>query len=214
MMSVEQAQFVELVTQTLAAYVKAPTAAEMEAWWITCRPFTFSDVERVLRLHSSDPEDGKRAPRPIDVKRKLAAGTQQGAGCSASGAAGNCAYPGIFSDGTTGGERWWCPWHRVDRAGPEAERWIEVSQSVPYATALAKRAERMLRESQRAPGVVHTAHAIALRHGNRPWQVKGRTRSPVSEPSRRSSTKTPRRRCNPWHVSAACIPSSSPTTIS
>jgi hypothetical protein len=61
----------------------------------------------------------------------------------------------------------------VDRAGPEAERWIEVSQSVPYATALAKRAERMLRESQRAPGVVHTAHAIALRHGNRPWQVKG-----------------------------------------
>jgi hypothetical protein len=37
MMSVEQAQFVELVTETLAAYVKAPTAAEMEAWWITCR---------------------------------------------------------------------------------------------------------------------------------------------------------------------------------
>jgi len=184
MMSVEQAKFVELVTAALAQYAKAPTAAEVEAWWITCKRFSFSDVERALEEHSMNEEDGRRAPRPIDVKRRLEYGTREGAGCAVSGAAGRCAYPGIFSDGTSGGERWYCPWHRVDRIGPAAERWIEVGQQVPYATAMAKRAERMLEEAQRAPGVVHTSHAIALRHGNRPWRPKGTAplvRAPFNE---------------------------------
>jgi hypothetical protein len=172
MMSVEQAKFVGLVAESLAQYSKAPTAAEVEAWWVTCKRFSFSDVERALGEHSMNEEDGRRAPRPIDVKRRLEYGTREGAGCAASGAAGRCAYPGIFSESTSGSEQWWCPWHRTDRRGPEAERWIEVSLQVPYATALAKRAERMAEEATRAPGVVHTAHAIALRHGNRPWRTK------------------------------------------
>jgi len=173
MITAEQPKFVELVTEALAQYTKAPTAAELEAWWITCKRFTIADVERALRDHSVDSEEGKRAPRPIDVKRRLEYGTREASGCAATGAAGRCAYPGIFSDGTGGGDRWWCPWHRETRGGPEAERWIEVSRQVPYAEALAKRSARMHEESLRASGRIQTQHAIALRHGNRPWWPKG-----------------------------------------
>lgn len=169
MMSVEQDKFLLLVRSALADYVKSPTQQELDTWWATCRGFLFVDVERALNAHAEG-ENGARAPRPIDVKRILGSSTRSGAKCSVAGANGGCQYPGIFSEGSNGGGPWVCPWHRVDRVGPEAQRWIDVSQQVPYEEAQAKRAARMLAEAIRTPNVVETAHKIALRHGSRPWQ--------------------------------------------
>jgi hypothetical protein len=74
MLPTEQPGFFKLVTSALAAYVKQPTPAELEAWWGTCRVFTLKDVDRALAAHTMDSDDGKRAPRPIDVKRRLVSG--------------------------------------------------------------------------------------------------------------------------------------------
>ena len=170
MMAVEREKLAAVVSAALGAYSKAITPAEMEGWWGRCRDFSLADIERALKDHEDDPDDGKRAPRPVDVTRRLRAGTRTGSGCAARGVAGACQYPGIFSDDTHGSSTWWCPWHVRERSGPEAERWLQVSHDVPYETAAAKRAERMRGEATRTPGVVETAHAIALRHGNKPWQ--------------------------------------------
>lgn len=178
MMGVEQERFIALVTDALGQYAKTPTAKEFEYWWAACRTFAFPDIERALKDHQNDSDDGKRAPRPVDVTRRLRAGTRSGSGCAAHGAAGNCQYPGIFSSDTHGSTTWWCPWHFTDSSGPEAERWIQVSHEVPYEVAAAKRKDRMLAEAIRAPGVVETAHAIARRHGDRPWQGKRFSVSP------------------------------------
>lgn len=170
----DQDELLDAVTSTLALYSKKLTAEDQATWWSACRAFSLEDVRRVLRDLAADPAEGKFAPKPIDVKRRIEA--EQGAAnagpatCAASGAAGRCAYPGIFSDSVTGSERWYCPWHREVKFGPDAERWIEVSHKVPFAEARAKRDLRMLEEGQRALGVVDTSHAIALRHGNRPWR--------------------------------------------
>ena len=171
MVPTEQPAFVELVGNALGLYGKPLAPAELDAWWRACRSMSLLDVRRTLDAHAADPEDGKRAPRPVDVFRRVSFGAQRsGAGCAASGASGTCSYPGIWSDSTSGGERWYCPWHRLEHSGPEAERWIEVSHEVPYEAAMAKRVERMRLESHGAPGVVDLAHVIALRHGDKPWQ--------------------------------------------
>src|SRR5206468_3302073 len=73
----EQPLFFALVQRTLGEYVKTPTTGELEAWWATCRRFSFADVGRALQGHSEDPDDGKRAPRPVDVRRRLMAGTME-----------------------------------------------------------------------------------------------------------------------------------------
>jgi hypothetical protein len=167
MMPSEQGEFFVLVTAALGEYVKTPSGAELEAWWASCRHLSLEDVERALKAHAASEEDGKRAPRPIDVKRRIGygVGSQQG-GC----AVGGCQFPGVFSDSTTGGEQWYCPWHREARVGPEAARWVEVSERVAVEEAFRKRVERIHEEGRRSPSVVATAHAIALRHGDRPWQ--------------------------------------------
>lgn len=170
MMTMEQARFFEVVREALGAYVKAATPLELESWWGTCRQFSLDDVERALKSHCDDGEDGKRAPRPIDVKRRLAVGVRSGLTCAARNAGAQCQYPGIFSDGTLGSDSWWCPWHRLDRAGPEATRWIEVSHQVPWAVASERRAARVLVDAQRSPSVRLTSWGIALRHGDKPWQ--------------------------------------------
>jgi hypothetical protein len=87
---------------------------------MTCRVFTLHDVERALAAHQMDPDDGKRAPRPIDVKRRLVSGVVE----------------------------------RPKQADPH------------FAERIAQHYERSIR----SPSVVATAHAIALRHGNKPWQ--------------------------------------------
>jgi hypothetical protein len=177
----EQDAFYELVAEALGLYAKTPTPADLELWWRACRGLSLADVDRALKAHADHPEDGKRAPRPVDVTRRVKAGARTGSQCSARDATGQCEYPGIFSDGTGGEGPWWCPWHRVEHSGPEASRWIEVSRDVPSAEAMAKRAARMHAESIRSPAVVATAHVIAKRHGNRPWQARERWAMPSEQ---------------------------------
>lgn len=171
MLPTEQPRFFELVADALAEYTKRPDQAELEAWWTTCKGLALADVERALKAHADHHDDGKRAPRPVDIRRRVAAGSAEGSRCAARDATGQCEYPGIFSDGTGGEGPWYCPWHRMERAGPEASRWIETSRNVPWEVASERRAKRMNIEATKAPGVVETAQAIARRHGDKPWQA-------------------------------------------
>ena len=142
------------------------------------KAYTLRDVERALVAHESDEHKGDRAPKPIDVKRRLSASSEGGQRCAAATAAGRCEYPGIFSGG---GRAWYCPWHHQNPAGPDASVWIERSAEIPFEHAAGKRAERIHAESTRAPVVVETAWDIAERHGNRPWR---RTGEPFATPRR------------------------------
>lgn len=167
MFPTEQPRFFELVTARLAQYVKAPSPAELEAWWATCRPFGIHDVERAMNLHEGDEKTNKHAPRPFDVKARLAVSSSDSARCAATSPVGRCSYPGLFSDGTSGESAWYCPYHRMERSGPEAEKWIERSGEIPWEVARDRRNARMLVDSQRAVGVVTIAHEMAIRTGNR-----------------------------------------------
>lgn len=167
MLPTEQDQFFKLIADALGDYAKSPTEDELKFWWKGCKGLSIPDIERALRAHGESPDEGKRAPRPIDIIRKVNAGAKAGQQCAAQDMSGRCAYPGIFSDGTAGDGPWYCPWHREDHAGPDASRWIDISRNVSWPEAMEKRTTRMLAEGQRAPGVVNTAHAMALRTGAR-----------------------------------------------
>lgn len=170
MLPTDQPRFFDLISAVSADYLKQPSTFELESWWAGCKGFSLADVDRALRAHQADERDGKHAPKPMDVKRRLSVASSDSNRCAASDTTGRCTYPGIFADGTGGEGPWYCPWHRTEREGPEASRWIEVSREVPYEVARAKRAERMGVEGQRSSSVTETAHAIAKRHGNKPWQ--------------------------------------------
>lgn len=170
MLPTEQGEFFAMVSKALSEYVKAPAPGELEAWWSTCRTYSLSQVDRALKEHAENQDDGKRPPRPVDIKRRINYGAPEGRGCAAADHTGRCQYPGVMSDGTGGDSAFWCPWHFNDRVGPDASRWIERSREIPWNEAQERRAARMRAESIRSPSVVNTAHAIALRHGNRPWQ--------------------------------------------
>ena len=172
MLPSERDDFVSFVTKALGAYSKRPTAADLEDWWEECRSLSLEALRAAFKAHRDDPDRGERAPRPVDITRRMKAGVRDAARCAARDMTGQCEYPGIFSQGTAGEGAWRCPWHRDDMAGPEASRWIEVSRKVPYAEALAKREERMRLDAIRAPGVIERAREIAKRHGNRPWQPR------------------------------------------
>lgn len=172
MLPTEQTRFIEVVQQELGAYGKTPEQRELEAWWRECKGLSIDALEAAFKSHRADSDRGERAPRPVDITRRMKTGARDAQRCAATDVVhGQCEYPGIFSDGTTGEGQWFCPWHRVDRAGPEASVWIERSREIPYAFAMRKREERMSGEASRAKPVVNLAHTIALRHGNRPWQT-------------------------------------------
>lgn len=172
MLPTEQNEFFAVVSEALGAYMKFPGQPELAAWWRECKNLTLDGLRVALKSHKDDPDRGERAPRPADITRRLKTGNRDGQRCSARDYAGNCDYPGIFSNGTGGEGPWYCPWHRMDSIGPEASRWIEVSRDVPFAEASAKRIARMASDATRTAPVVSTAHAIARRHGNRPWQQR------------------------------------------
>lgn len=128
MMTFERPKLVAIVTAALAEYVKVPTATELDAWWGVCRVFNLADLERALRAHAMDPDDGKRAPRPVDMKRRLAS-------------------------------------PRRDPYEPGAAPSVSAEQE--------ERLEAYRLACIRSPSVRATAHAIALRHGNKPWGPRG-----------------------------------------
>lgn len=171
MTPLEQGQLFDTVIHALGAYTREPNQRELEGWWLHLKAYALRDVERALRAHEADEDDGKRAPRPVDVKRRLStSGTT--AQCAARDGGGRCEYPGIFADATDGRGAWFCPWHREERAGSNASQIIAKSTEVAFETAYAKRIERIYGESARSPAVVNTAHAIALRHGDKPWRPR------------------------------------------
>jgi methylphosphotriester-DNA--protein-cysteine methyltransferase len=172
MLPTDHARFCELVTAALRAYVKRPTEEDLEDWWSECKGLSLDAMETAFKAHKADPDRGERAPRPADITRRMKAGARNAQNCAAMDFSGQCNYPGIFSDGTAGEGPWYCPWHRSDRIGPEASRWIEISRTTPYEVARQKRIERMTAEGQNTASVKDTAHAIAKRHGDRPWQTR------------------------------------------
>ncbi len=170
MLPTEQARFFDLVAAICADYLKQPTQFELESWWAGCKGFSLADVDRALRAHQADEKDGKHMPKPMDVKRRLSTNSSNSNRCAATDTTGRCEYPGVFSDGTSGEGSWYCPWHREDRIGEQASRFIRASREIPYEIARQKRMDRMGLEGQRTAVVVDTAHGIALRHGDKPWQ--------------------------------------------
>jgi hypothetical protein len=170
MLPTEQPRFFELVTQALAAFGKYPEQRDLEAWWRECKGLSLDGLEAALKSHRDDPDRGERAPRPVDITRRMKSGSADARRCAARDHTGQCEYPGIFGEATNGEGLWYCPWHRQDRAGPEATLWIERSREIPWDIASARRIERMLSESIRARPVVNLAHTIARRHGAKPWQ--------------------------------------------
>lgn len=173
MLPTEQPEFFATVNQALAGYMKFPTPNELEAWWRECRGLSLDDVKAAIHSHRDDPDRGERAPRPIDITRRMRSHDASKTQCAARDANTRCAYPGLFSDGTAGEGPWWCAFHRVDRVGPAASEAIRQSLAIPFEEARAQQAARALEQAQRAPGVVNTAHEMALRIGNRPTRGFG-----------------------------------------
>lgn len=161
MLPTEQTRFFEIISRTLNAYGKFPDTRELEAWWHECRNLSLEGLDSALRSHREDQDRGERAPRPVDITRRMKVGNRDANKCAATDPTGRCEYPGIFSEGTGGDGPWYCPWHRIEHAGPEASAWIERSREIPYEVAKAKREERMTAEAQRTPTVIATAWDMA-----------------------------------------------------
>lgn len=167
MLPTEQAKFFEAVQRTLNAYGKFPEQRELEAWWYECSRLSLDALEVALKSHRADPDRGERAPRPVDITRRMKTGARTASQCAAVDPSGRCEYPGIFSDGTMGEGPWYCPWHRQDRVGPEASHWIDVSRNVPWERAREKHVARFAQEALRAPAVIATTADLAKgRRGN------------------------------------------------
>lgn len=171
MLPTEQPEFFKRTARFLSAYGKFPSNQELEAWWEECRKLSLDAIDSALRSHREDPDRGERAPRPVDITRRMKAGSPERLKCAARDASAQCAFPGIFSDGTAGDGAWWCPLHRVERSGPEASRRIEYSHATAWEDFCVKRISKRAADTVRSPAVVSTARAIAKRHGNRPWQT-------------------------------------------
>lgn len=160
-------QFAEIVTEALSRYDREVSPEALEVWMRTLADYGNDRVQAALDEHAESAEDGKRAPRPVDIWRRLNSSGGKGRQCAASSSAGMCQYPGVFSDATDGSGQWWCPWHRLHRTGPEADRYIEASRSVPWEVASAKRIERMGHEARGNPHVTALRERIAARMGRK-----------------------------------------------
>lgn len=153
MLPTERGEFARIIAGHLGAYAKIPTAEEITLWFEQLKNFSVDDIGRALDAHQHADEDGKRAPRPIDVIRRLRAGASGGDSCSVTWANGRCQFPGVFSESTNGGGPWFCSWHITDRSGPNSEAYIRASQDTPHSEALAKRVNRMNAEAADSPAV-------------------------------------------------------------
>ena len=154
MLPTERGAFAKLIARHLGAYAKSPTPDEIGMWFDQLDDFAIVDIGRALEAHVQHPDDGKRAPRPIDVIRSLRSGSTGSEACAAVDAVhGRCQYPGVFSEGTNGGGPWYCSWHVRERGTPEAAVFIRASQEIPYAEAMARRVARMNAQAHESPTV-------------------------------------------------------------
>lgn len=163
MLPTDRGAFAKLIARHLGAYAKSPTPDEIGMWFDQLERFTLDDIGRALESHEQHADDGKRAPRPIDVVRILRSGASGGDKCAVTGANGRCQFPGVFSESTNGGGPWFCSWHMTDRHGPEAERYISASHEITHEEALAKRVTRLNAESNQSPTVKKLREAMAAR---------------------------------------------------
>ena len=79
--------------------------------------------------------------------------------CTFTARGTRCSYPvGMFPEGATQG---WCIFHRnaLPSAGAEI---VEQSRTVPYAEAI----KSILERNKGSPGVMNTAHGMALRENS------------------------------------------------
>lgn len=167
MLPTDRGAFAKLIARSLGAYAKSPTPDEIGMWFDQLERFTLDGIERALETHTQHADDGKRAPRPIDVIRALRSGSTGSEDCAYTDAAsGRCQYPGVFSDGTNGGGPWYCSWHAHNRGGPDAARIAAVSHEVPIQTAMAKRVERMNAQANDSPAVQALRARLKERRGN------------------------------------------------
>lgn len=159
---------------SLGMYARDLTEDDLDTWMASLKAFDLERVRSALREHMEHADDGKRAPRPVDVWRRLTTGGGKGSQCAAASVgAGRCQYPGVFSDGTDGTGQWWCPWHRQHRAGPEADRYIEASKSIDFAEASRRRVERMNAEARESPAVLRLRAQMAGRVARRSEREPG-----------------------------------------
>lgn len=85
--------------------------------------------------------------------------------CTYKAGENRCHYPvGMFAEGNTSG---WCVFHRQQLSQRDGAAVVEQSERVPYLQAI----KPLIDAAKNAPGVVETAHEIALRHGKKPWQA-------------------------------------------
>lgn len=168
MLHTERGAFAKLIARHLGAYAKSPTPDEIGMWFDQLERFVLDDIGRALEAHANHADDGKRAPRPIDVIRHLRSGSTGMETCSVSDAInGRCQYPGVFSEGTSGGGPWYCSWHAHNRSGPDAARFIAASHEVPPHVAMARRVERMNAQANESHAVRRIREAMAARGRSR-----------------------------------------------
>ncbi len=164
MLPTDRGAFAKLIARHLGAYAKSPTPDEIGMWFDQLERFAIDDIGRALEAHSNHADDGKRAPRPIDVVRQLRSGSTGSESCAAVDPVhGRCQYPGVFSEGTNGGGPWYCSWHVRDRGTPEAAVFVRASHDVPYVEAMARRVARMNAQANESPTVKRLREAIAAR---------------------------------------------------
>lgn len=164
MLPTDRAAFAKLIARHLGAYAKSPTPDEIAMWFDQLERHALEDIGRALEAHCQHHDDGKRAPRPIDVIRALRSGSTGMETCSVADAInGRCQYPGVFSEGTSGGGPWYCSWHAHNRSGPDAAKFIAASHEIPPHVAMERRVERMNAQANDSHAVRRLREAMAAR---------------------------------------------------
>jgi len=154
MLDTDREELRQALASALGMYDRAVTDDALDTWMNALRYYPIDRVRAAIKAHMEHADDGKRAPRPVDIWRRLSNGGGKGSQCSAvTVGSGRCQYPGVLSDATDGSGQWWCPWHREHRNGPEADRYIEASKSVPFEEAMKQRVHRMGKEAANNPHV-------------------------------------------------------------
>lgn len=167
MLDTDRDELRKALTSALGMYDRDITDDALDTWMSALRYYPIERVRNAIKAHMESADDGKRAPRPVDIWRRLSSGSGKSTTCAAATlAAGRCQYPGVFSDATDGSGQWWCPWHREMRIGPQADRYIEASKSVPYEEAARQRVARMSVEANDNPYVKALRERMAA-HGRK-----------------------------------------------